>query len=344
MIGFSNSTKHFRLKPAVGENFTVETMPFNIETKQVIRRLIEFQLMPKGWKVGHIVRFASFDNFQIGMVQDDNIYDISQVGDSRWRHTRYAMTEFIREYDRLKEFVNTEVLSVTPKTLSSVNLLPPVPLPAHLFAAPLNYQKHVKEMTGSNIVSAGFIPQSAAELGFFLKATGSLVGASGFIELPSLPGREFHHEAELGVIIGKEGRNLDPENALEVVFGYTCLIDVTLRNTPHIQQERVLRKSFETFTPLGPYVVTSDEVGDPGNLDIELRVDGELRQKANTSQMISSVGELLAATSRVITLQPGDVFATGTSEGVGPIVPGNVVKLYIERIGELEIPVRTRSW
>ena len=127
------------------------------------------------------MKFVSFDNFQIGVVQDDKIYDISKLGDPRWRNTRYAMTEFIREYDRLKESAKTEVLSVAPKTLSSIRLLPPVPSPTHLFAAPLNYQKHVKEMTGSNIVSAGFIPQSAAELGFFLKATGSLVGASGFI-------------------------------------------------------------------------------------------------------------------------------------------------------------------
>lgn len=289
------------------------------------------------------MRLACFDDFRIGVVQDDQVHDVTRVVPERWHGTPYAMNRLIEDFARLRPRVEEVAAAAPGRPLAEVTLLAPVPAPTHLFAAPLNYHAHVAEMTGSDMVGTGYVASSAAELGFFLKATGSLVGASGAIELPNLPGRSFHHEAELGVVIGRATRDVDEADALDSVFGYTCLMDITLRNQPGKNQERVMRKSFETFTPLGPVVVTADEVGSPTDLDVELWVGDELRQKTNTSLLIASVAQLIADTSKVLTLRPGDVFATGTPEGVGPIVPGDTVRLRIARVGELVMPVRARA-
>lgn len=289
------------------------------------------------------MRLACFDDYRIGVVADDGVHDVTDAVDARWHGTPHAMTQLIAGFGELRPAVEAAAGKAPARALSEVRLLPPVPAPAHVFAAPLNYHAHVDEMTGSDMVGSSYVASSADQLGFFLKAPGSLVGASGAIELPDLPGRSFHHEAELGVVIGKPARDVDEADALSSVFGYTCLMDITLRNQPGKTQERVMRKSFETFTPLGPVLVTADEVGSPADLDLELWVGDELRQKASTRLMIASVARLIADTSRVLTLRPGDVYATGTPEGVGPIEPGDTVRLRIARVGELTMPVRARG-
>lgn len=289
------------------------------------------------------MRLACFDNYRLGVVVDEAVHDITEVVPERWRGTPYAMNELIAAFDKLQPGIAALAAATPGRPLAEVRLLPPVPAPTHLFAAPLNYRAHVDEMTGSDMVGSAYIASSSDQLGFFLKAPGSLVGASGAIELPALPDRTFHHEAELGVVIGKPARDVDEAFALDHVFGYTCLMDITLRNKPGSAQERVFRKSFETFTPLGPVLVTADEVGDPADLDVELWVGDELRQKTNTRLLIASVARLVSDASRVLTLQPGDVYATGTPEGVGPIEPGDTVRLRIARVGELVMPVRART-
>lgn len=290
------------------------------------------------------MRLACFDDYRLGVVIGDQVRDVTDVVGAKWHGTPYAMTQLIAGFGELRPAIETAAGNAAARSMAEVRLLPPVPAPAHVFAAPLNYRAHLDEMTGSDMVGSAYVASSAAELGFFLKATGSLTGASGAIELPDLPGRSFHHEAELGVVISRETRAVDEENALASVFGYTCLMDITLRNEPGRTQERVMRKSFETFTPVGPVLVTSDEVGDPTDLDIELWVGQELRQKTNTRLMIASVARLIADTSRVLTLRPGDLYATGTPEGVGPVQAGDTVRLRIERVADLTMPVRARTW
>ena len=290
------------------------------------------------------MRLISFDRFRIGLLVADSVYDVSAVVDPRYHETRLAMSALIADFDRLRDAVERTAEQVEPLALADLRLLPPVPGPTHVFAAPLNYREHIDEMTGSDMVGDAYVAGTPSELGFFLKAPGSLVGASGAIELPDMPDREFHHEAELGVIIGRDARAVRRADGLDPVFGYTCLMDITMRNAPGRSQERVMRKSFETFTPTGPVLVTRDEVPDPTNLGIELSVNGALRQKSDTSLMISSVADLVADASQVLTLAPGDVFATGTPSGVGPIAPGDVVQLTIEQVGVLTMPVRHRSW
>jgi 2-keto-4-pentenoate hydratase/2-oxohepta-3-ene-1,7-dioic acid hydratase in catechol pathway len=222
--------------------------------------------------------------------------------------------------------------------LGSVKLLPPNPAPQHVFAAPANYQKHIGELGDRTVTKAG---RSAREQGFFLKAPGSLVGAGEALLLPSGSARRFDHESELAIVIAKTARNVPRAKAMDFVFGYSCLIDATMRIEKGVaEEERSMRKSFETFTPMGPWIVTSDEVPQPNTLKNQLWVNGELKQSANTSEMIVDIPELIELVSSVITLQPGDVIATGTPEGVGPFAAGDTVTIEIERVGRMTLPVR----
>jgi 2-keto-4-pentenoate hydratase/2-oxohepta-3-ene-1,7-dioic acid hydratase in catechol pathway len=144
------------------------------------------------------------------------------------------------------------------------------------------------------------------------------------------------HECELAIIIGREGRQISAENAFDHIFGYSCLVDVTVRG----DQERTMRKSYDTFTPVGPWIVTSDEVSDPTALDMKLWVDNDLRQEANTRDLIVDIPGMIVMASSVMTLYPGDIIATGTPEGVGPIKPGEKVVIEIDQVGRMELPVR----
>ena len=221
---------------------------------------------------------------------------------------------------------------------AEVTLRAPQPRPRNLFAAPVNYHKHQQEMGGENGVYTDRKILTAEVRKGFLKAVTSIVGPDGAIELP-WEDRRFDHEAEIGVIIGRTASRVSAQDALDYVFGYTPLLDITLRG----EEDRSFRKSFDTFTPLGPYIVTADEVPDPENLDFWLTVDGEERQRSNTSYLIYGIAKLIEVYSEVMTLQPGDVIATGTPEGVGQILPGETVVLTIPEVGELTMPVVARS-
>jgi 2-keto-4-pentenoate hydratase/2-oxohepta-3-ene-1,7-dioic acid hydratase in catechol pathway len=154
--------------------------------------------------------------------------------------------------------------------------------------------------------------------------------------LPALANREIHHECELAIIIGKGGRSISRERALEHIFGYSCLIDVVVRG----KEERVMRKSFDSFCPMGPHITTSDEVPCYGDIDLELRVNGELRQKANTRDLIVDVPEMIAMASSVMTLYPGDVIASGTPAGVGRLKADDRVLIRIAGVGEMTLNVQ----
>ncbi|GAA4712507.1 fumarylacetoacetate hydrolase family protein [Phytohabitans rumicis] len=204
-------------------------------------------------------------------------------------------------------------------------LLPPLPRPGKIVAAPVNYRDHQAEMAA---------PLTVADLGVFLKAPSSVVGHGGTVSLPYTDLRT-DQEAELAVVIGRPARHVSVERALEYVAGYTCLFDITVRST----EDRSTRKSFDTFTPLGPWVTTPDEVGDPGTLSLRCWVNGVPRQSASTADLIFGVPRLIAYASSVMTLWPGDVIATGTPAGVGPIRHGDRVSMAIERVGRLEVTV-----
>jgi 2-keto-4-pentenoate hydratase/2-oxohepta-3-ene-1,7-dioic acid hydratase in catechol pathway len=285
------------------------------------------------------MKIASFDDFRVGVVDGRTLYDVTDLlptflAELPRQRVNWLVANWSQVQARFSQFREAG----TPLPLDSVTLLAANPAPQHVFAAPANYQRHIGELGDRAVTAPG---RSAREQGFFLKAPGSLVGAGSALQLPKGSTRRFDHESELAVIVAKEARNVPRERAMEYVFGYACLIDATMRIEKGVaEEERSMRKSFETFTPLGPWIVTADEVPSPGSLSNRLWVNGHLRQSANTADMIVGIAELIELASSVLTLQPGDVLATGTPEGVGPFAPGDEVKIEIENVGAMSLRVR----
>ncbi len=215
----------------------------------------------------------------------------------------------------------------------TVQLLPPVPDPSKILCIGLNYVDHARE-TGAAIPSEPVV---------FNKLPGALLHHGGIIRLPGVS-RRVDYEAELVLVIGKQGRDIAEENALEHVAGYCCGNDVSARDW---QKEKpagqwFLGKTFDTFAPTGPYLVTADEIGDPGNLELTLRLNGRVMQHSNTNQFIFPIPKLIAYVSQVCTLTPGDLIFTGTPAGVGDsrkppsyLQPGQTLEVEIERVGIL---------
>src|SRR5438128_6113043 len=172
-------------------------------------------------------------------------------------------------------------------------------------------------------------------MGLFLKASSSLVGPGAGIALRKLD-RRNDHEVELAVVIGKKGNNIARRDAFDYIAGYAIGLDITIRGP----EERSLRKSPDSYAVLGPWLVTADEISNPGHLDLRISVNGEERQNSNTKYLILGVAELIEYASSFYTLHPGDVIITGTPEGVSPIQPGDVITACIEQIGTMEVKVR----
>jgi 2-keto-4-pentenoate hydratase/2-oxohepta-3-ene-1,7-dioic acid hydratase in catechol pathway len=190
----------------------------------------------------------------------------------------------------------------------------------------LAYIDHAKEMASRGLANVQ---------GYFLKSNSSLSGPADAVELPALPGREVHHECEIALVIGKQGRQIPAERAMEHVFGYACLLDMTVRG----KEERVFRKSYDSFTPVGPWIVTADEVPNHADIDMKLWVNNDLRQQANTRDLIVDIPQMIAVASSASTLYPGDLIATGTPAGVGPVRAGDVITIEVANVGRMSIPV-----
>ncbi|MDO8277458.1 MAG: fumarylacetoacetate hydrolase family protein [Burkholderiaceae bacterium] len=285
------------------------------------------------------MKIASFEDFRVGVVDGDTVYDMTATLPAFLAQLpRQRVNWLIANWATMAAPFADYLKTGEARPLAGLRLLPPNPAPQHVFAAPANYQKHIGELGTRTVTQGG---RSAREQGFFLKAPGSLVGAGNAILLPRGSTRRFDHESELAVVIGRAARNVPREKAMEYVFGYSCLIDATMRIEKGVaEEERSMRKSFETFTPMGPYIVTADEVPDPQALQNRLWVNGEIRQQANTGEMIVGVAELIELVSSVLPLEPGDVIASGTPEGVGPFAPGDTVKIEIQSVGSMTLDVR----
>jgi 2-keto-4-pentenoate hydratase/2-oxohepta-3-ene-1,7-dioic acid hydratase in catechol pathway len=213
--------------------------------------------------------------------------------------------------------------------IGDVTVLPPVPDPSKIVAAPVNYVDHQAEMAQSTAIEA---------FGVFLKAPSSLLAAGGTVQLPYTD-RRFDQEGELGVVIGRTARHVRAGDAAAHVAGYTCLLDMTMRGG----EDRSTRKSFDTFTPCGPHLVTPDEAGPPEEMRLRCTVDSTLRQDAAVADLIWDVPRLIAYVSSVMTLHPGDVLATGTPAGVGAVADGTEITVDITRVGRLRVTVGARG-
>ena len=206
----------------------------------------------------------------------------------------------------------------------------PVPRPSKIICLGRNYRAHVKELKHT-------VPDEPI---LFSKATSTLIAHNEEIIIPSWLEGRIDHEAELAVIIGKIGKNIPEDEALNYLAGYTIINDVTARD----MQKKDLKnsnpwfrsKSLDTFSPLGPFVVPADEIDDPHNLNIKLKLNNKIRQNANTADMIFKIPEIIAYISKYMTLQPGDIIATGTPEGVSEIKEGDNIEITLSKIGVLK--------
>jgi 2-keto-4-pentenoate hydratase/2-oxohepta-3-ene-1,7-dioic acid hydratase in catechol pathway len=272
------------------------------------------------------MRLVRFDDNRLGVLHEGAVFDVTSdanIDTAEWPPV--GMTRVIAAFETLRPVFERAVRSGKGKPLASVALRCPLPWPSKLIAYPVAYQAHGAETGSGNRIDKN---------GFFLKCPSSLGGPQDAIVMPDVD-REVHHECELGVVIGRKVRGISPAEALDAVFGYTCLIDVTVRGA----SERDMRKSYDTFTPIGPTLVTRDEVPDPDALEMKLWVGDELRQHANTRELILDVPRMIALAASVSTLYPGDLIATGTPSGVGPVKHGDKVTIDIERVGRMTVPV-----
>ena len=210
------------------------------------------------------------------------------------------------------------------------------PLPRHdpFIAAPVNYKKHLEEALADKGIHHGNLVSEIHKAGMFLKAPSSLVGPGEGVKLVHLD-RRNDHEVELAVVIGKKACNVSAAEAPGCIVGYCIGLDMTIRGP----EERSLRKSPDSYCVLGPWLTTPDEIPDPGQLALSIKVNGETRQDAHTSDLILKVPELIAWGSSFYTLHPGDVLLTGTPQGVGPVRPGDMMLASIERIGSMRVEV-----
>jgi 2-keto-4-pentenoate hydratase/2-oxohepta-3-ene-1,7-dioic acid hydratase in catechol pathway len=227
-----------------------------------------------------------------------------------------------------------------PVPVAGCRLLSPMLAPDKVLAIGLNYAEHAKE--------GGSRPPEAPIL--FVKTNNSIAGPGDSIAYRTSDSTQVDYEAELACVIGRRAKDVAVAEALEYVLGYTACNDVSARDAQFGDKQWVRGKSFDTFCPLGPWIVTTDEIPDPQTLAIQCRVNGQTLQDSTTADMIFGVAELVSYLSKVITLEPGDVIATGTPQGVGfartpPIylLDGDIVEVELDQIGVLRNPVTVLS-
>jgi 2-keto-4-pentenoate hydratase/2-oxohepta-3-ene-1,7-dioic acid hydratase in catechol pathway len=277
------------------------------------------------------MKLVSFDNHRIGMVIGDAVIDVTQeasIDSGAWPPV--GMLQVIAAFDRLKPVFEAAAEILPRRPLSGVRLLTPIEWPNKVIALPSNFHAHIEEM-GAKLIST----YNAAGQGFFFKANSSLSGPSDPIILPDVAGREIHHECEFAIIIGKGGRDIVPGEAMKHVFGYSCLVDMVIRG----KEERVMRKAFDSFCPVGPWITTVDEAPPHDEIEMELSVNGVQRQQARSSSLIVKVPDMVSMASSVMTLYPGDIIASGTPAGVGPVQQGDVLEIKVKGIGEMTLNV-----
>jgi 2-keto-4-pentenoate hydratase/2-oxohepta-3-ene-1,7-dioic acid hydratase in catechol pathway len=283
------------------------------------------------------MKIARYNGGKIGVVVDDRIIDVSRVcGVDPAEWPPVGINRVIANFASLRAAITAAVKAGPGEPLAGVRLETPIPWPNKLLAMPSNFAAHSAEMKTNGFGLSNSLP--ADESGFFMKSNASMIGSAEPIVIPDRPGRTFHHECELATIIGIGGSDIPAAQALDHVFGYACLMDITMRG----KGERVMRKSFDSFTPVGPWITTSDEVGAPDDLDMRLWVNGELRQHAVANEMVVGIREQIELCSSVTRLEPGDIIASGTMSGVGPLVPGDSVEIEIARVGRMKLAVTSR--
>ena len=285
------------------------------------------------------MKFCRFDDERLGLIDGHSVRDVTAALDVLPRCS-YPLPQhdiFIANLEAVTTRARAVAKDVRALPLESVTLLSPVANPGKIIAAPVNYQKHLTEVRDNpqlhgNNPGHTFTIQTA---GLFLKATSSLVGPGQGIVVRCAK-RRTDHEVDLAVVIGRTASRVTRDEALSYVAGYSIGLDISIRGS----DDRSFRKSPDSYSVLGPWLVTADEIPDPGELDLQLTVNDELRQHSNTKYMILGVPELIELASAFYTLQPGDLLFTGTPEGVSPIQAGDRIVATIDKIGSMSVATR----
>jgi 2-keto-4-pentenoate hydratase/2-oxohepta-3-ene-1,7-dioic acid hydratase in catechol pathway len=282
------------------------------------------------------MKLCRFDDDRLGLVQGAEVIDVTAalevLAPRRWPAP--PGDALIASLDTVLARARAIAPQSPRRPLGAVRLKAPVANPSKIVNAPINYQAHIEEAKSDPGIAHGREIKTIADWGLFLKSTSSLIGPGEPLRL-RFPERRNDHEVELAVIIGRVANRIARADALSYVCGYAVGLDMTLRG-PELPS---FRKSIDTYSVLGPWLVTRDEIPDPGSLELWLTVNGEPRQRSNTRRMVYDVPRLIEYASSFYTLHPGDLIFSGTPEGVGPVQPGDEIVAGIEGIGELAVRV-----
>jgi 2-keto-4-pentenoate hydratase/2-oxohepta-3-ene-1,7-dioic acid hydratase in catechol pathway len=283
------------------------------------------------------MRLCRFDDNRLGLVQGENVRDVTpalrRLPAHRWSFPKGDPV--ISALGALAPEIAREAEHAPERPLSAVKLLAPVANPSKIVCAPVNYLRHLQEGRADPGIHHGKQVEEIERVGLFLKANSALVGPSEGVALRHLD-RRNDHEIELVMVIGKTADRVPAAGALAHVAGYAIGLDMTIRGP----EDRSLRKSVDSYAVVGPWMVTADEVADPANLSLSLEVNGEVRQRANTRDLVLGLERLIELASSYYTLLPGDLIFSGTPEGVGPVRPGDVLGASIERVGAMRVEIR----
>lgn len=280
------------------------------------------------------MKLVTFDDGRPGALVQEGVIDLStEVGEAIMAHpSNCRMIAIIERWSDLRGAMQAAVEQGTPR--ADYTLCAPIPRPGKMLFAASNYLEGL----------SNGIP---TPLDMFVKLPGTMTHPDGEVVLPPDDAQLFFHEAELGIVIGKGGRRISPETAMDHIFGYACVNDVSSWGL-HGAPGGLHNKNFDTFLGFGPAIVTADEIDDPQNLDVKLWIGDELRQDYNTSDMEHRIPQLIAWASNITTLEVGDLIACGTNhKGIGPIQNGDVMRMAIAGLGELRHTVRdprARRW
>ena len=280
------------------------------------------------------MKLTFFNDYQLGVITEDVVIDISDALSGISYHTPQELIRMvIEDFDNLRPAIAAAAENGTATALESVSLKPPLPRPGQLVCLAGNYIEPDSPSRG--------------EFNAFLKSPTGIIPTNGTVELPEADVTVFHFEPELAIVIGKTAKHLSEENALDCVFGYTQFIDVSARGLPG---GFFLGKSWHTFAPMGPALVTADEVADGNALGVQLWINDGLQHDFSTNSMARFIPELLAEVTNVVTLEPGDVVSTGTHhEALTAVGDGDTVRLGIEGFGpaltvSVQDPLKRTSW
>ena len=283
------------------------------------------------------MKLVYFNDYRIGVIKDNRVVDVTKIcGDIPHIDQRALINGLISRFEDYREKLETAAASEDEgQPLSTVTLRPPIPLPRNIDCMAVNYMED-----GTR--------DAPAPINGFHKSPSAIIGPGDTMVLGDIPATIFEGEAELAVIIGKPASHVPSTEAMDYVFGYTCFIDGSARGVGPSNNVFFQVKSRDTFAPIGPCIVTADEIEDSQNLAVKLSVNGTMMQDFNTSDMAHQVARCIEWTSAARALEPGDILATGTNHrGLNAFMDGDKVDLEIEGIGTLSINIRDdlkRTW